>query len=125
MESYVVKKSYQRWLWHAIDHKTGAILAFVLGRRQDRVFLKLKKLLKPFGITKFYTDNLKTYERHLSKEERTVSKYKMPKIERKHLTLRTRIKRLQCKTICFSKIVPMHDLVIGLYISKYEFGREI
>ena len=33
------------------DHKTGTILAFVLGRRQDRVFLKLKKLLKPFGIT--------------------------------------------------------------------------
>jgi insertion element IS1 protein InsB len=72
MESYVGKKSYQRWLWHAIDHKTGTILAFMLGRRQDRVFLRLKKLLKPFGITKFYTDNSKTYERHLSKEERTV-----------------------------------------------------
>ena len=125
MESYVGKKKYQRWLWHAIDHKTGTILAFVLGRRQDRVFLKLKKLLKPFGINNFYTDNLKTYERHLSKEERTVSKYKMQKIERKHLTLRTRIKRLQRKTICFSKIAPMHDLVIGLYINKYEFGREI
>lgn len=140
MESYVGKKKYQRWLWHAIDHKTGAILAFVLGRRQDRMFLKLKKLLKPFGITKFYTDNLKAYERHLSKDERIVSKYKMQKIERKHLTLseeacgrsvrrlprlRTRIKRLQRKTICFSKIVPMHDLVIGLYINQYEFGREI
>jgi insertion element IS1 protein InsB len=125
MESYVGKKEYQRWLWHAIDHKTGTILAFVLGRRQDRVFLKLKKLLKPFGITQFLTDNLKTYERHLDPEERTVSKYKMQKIERKHLTLRTRIKRLQRKTICFSKIVPMHDLVIGLYINKYEFGREI
>ena len=125
MESYVGKKIYQRWLWHAIDHKTGTILAFVLGRRQDRMFLKLKKLLKPFGISKFYTDKLKTYERHLDLEERTVSKYKMQKIERKHLTLRTRIKRLQRKTICFSKITQMHDLVIGLYINKYEFGREI
>ena len=125
MESYVGQKIYQRWLWHALDHKTGTILAFVLGRRQDRMFLKLKKLLKPFGITKFYTDNLKTYERHLSKDERQVSKYKMQKIERKHLTLRTRIKRLQRKTICFSKIIQMHDLVIGLYINKYEFGRDI
>ena len=85
------------------DRKTGTILAFVLGRRQDRMFLKLKKLLKPFKITKYYTDKLKTYERHLSKEERTISKYKMQKIK-KHLTLRTRIKRLQRKTICFSKI---------------------
>ena len=125
MASFVGKKIYQRWLWHAIDHQTGVILAFVLGRREDRVFLKLKRLLKPFGITKFYTDKLKTYERHLSEEQRIISKYKMQKIERKHLTLRTRIKRLQRKTICFSKIVPMHDLVIGLYINKYEFGREI
>lgn len=125
MESYVGKKVFQRWLWHAIDHKTGTILAFVIGRRQDRMFLKLKKLLKPFGINKFYTDKLKTYERHLSKDERIVSKYKMQKIERKHLTLRTRIKRLQRRTICFSKITQMHDLVIGLYINKYEFGREI
>jgi insertion element IS1 protein InsB len=125
MESYVGKKKYERWLWHAIDHQTGTVLAYVLGRRQDRMFLKLKKLLSPFGVTQFYTDGLKTYERHLSSESRQVSQYKMQKIERKHLTLRTRIKRLQRKTICFSKIAPMHDLVIGLYINQYEFGRTI
>ncbi len=125
MQSFVAKKAYERGLWHAIDHKTGTILAFVLGRRLDRMFLKLKKLLKPFGVTKFYTDNLKTYERNLESSERIVSKYKMQKIEKKHLTLRTRIKRLQRKTICFSKRSQMHDLVIGLYINKYEFGREI
>ena len=49
----------------------------------------------------------------------------MQKIERKHLTLRTRIKRLQRKTIGFSRNTQMHDLVIGLYINKYEFGRKI
>lgn len=125
MASFVGKKIYQRWLWHAIDHSTGTILAFVLGRREERMFLKLKPLLKPLGITTFYTDKLKTYERNLLEEERVVSKYKMQKIERKHLTLRTRIKRLQRRTICFSKITQMHDLVIDLYINKYEFGREI
>ena len=103
MESFVAKKAFQRWLWQAIDHETGTILAFVIGNREDRMFLKLKKLLKPFGINKFLTDNLKTYSRNLDAEQRVVSKYKMQKIERKHLTLRTRIKRLQRKTICFSK----------------------
>ena len=95
------------------------------GNHQDEVFLKLKKLLKPFGITHFYTDGLKTYERHIPPEQRTVCKYKMQKIERKHLTLRTRIKRLQRKSICYSRSVKMHDIVIGLYINKYEFGLEI
>ncbi len=51
--------------------------AFVLAKRQARMFFKLKKLLQSFGISKFYADKLKTYERHPDKEERTVSKDKM------------------------------------------------
>jgi IS1 family transposase len=48
-----------------------------------------------------------------------------PKIERKHLTLRTRIKRLTRKTICFSKTTQMHDIVIGLFVNRYAFGRAV
>src|SRR5260363_25538 len=44
------------------------------------------------------------------------------KIERKLLTLRTRIKRLARKTICFSKLEKLHDIVIGLFINRFEFG---
>ncbi|MGD1861920.1 MAG: IS1 family transposase [Leptolyngbyaceae cyanobacterium] len=54
-----------------------------------------------------------------------VGKANTQRIERKHLTLRTRIKRLARKTICFSKSVLMHDTVIGLFINRYEFGRVI
>jgi insertion element IS1 protein InsB len=57
MWSFVGKRSNQRWLWHAIDHKTGEILAYVFGRRKDEVFKKLRNLLMPFGIKKFYTDD--------------------------------------------------------------------
>jgi hypothetical protein len=56
MWSYVRRKTNPRWLWHAIDHHTGAVLAYVFGRRKDEVFLKLKALLEPFGITHYYTD---------------------------------------------------------------------
>src|SRR5712691_9551860 len=42
MWSFVGKKQDQRWLWHAIDHHTGAVLAYVFGRRKDAVFLQLK-----------------------------------------------------------------------------------
>lgn len=56
MWSYVGKKAEPRWLWHAIDHTSGTVLAYVFGRRKDEVFLQLKELLAPFGITRFYTD---------------------------------------------------------------------
>jgi insertion element IS1 protein InsB len=125
MWSYVGKKDDQRWLWHAIDHVSGAVLAYVLGTHEDKAFLELKELLRPFGIKKFYTDDWGAYRRHLNPEEHEVGKKNTQKIERKHLTLRTRIKRLARKTICFSKKIFMHDVVIGLFINRYEFGLVI
>ncbi len=56
MWSYVGNKNNPRWLWHAIDHSTGAVLAYVFGRRKDEVFLTRKALLEPFGLTYYYTD---------------------------------------------------------------------
>lgn len=125
MWSYVQRKSQQRWLWHAIDHQTGEILAYVLADHKDQAFLKLKALLEPFGISQYYTDDWGAYDRHLVPVLHTVGKRNTQKIERKHLTLRTRIKRLARKTICFSKTILMHDTVIGLFINRYEFGLPI
>ena len=125
MWSYVGCKADQRWLWHAIDRATGIVLAYTLGRRQDEIFLRLKKLLEPFGITRFYTDDWGAYERHLDAEKHVVGKKNTQRIERKHLTLRTRIKRLARKTICFSKSIRMHDIVIGLFVNRYEFGVSV
>ncbi len=125
MWSFVGKKNNQRWLWHAIDHQTGVVLAYVLGKHTDEVLLKLKKLLEPFGIKRFYTDSWGGYERHINPEQLFIGKINTQKIERKHLTLRTRIKRLARKTICFSKSIRMHDIVIGMFINRYEFALQI
>jgi insertion element IS1 protein InsB len=125
MWSYVRSKANPRWLWHAIDHHTGQVLAYVFGRRQDTVFLALKALLEPFGITRYFTDGWGAYERHVETEQHTVGKANTQKIESKHINLRTRIKRLVRRTICFSKTERMHDLVIGLFINRYEFGVSV
>lgn len=125
MWSFVGNKTNPRWLWHAIDRHTGRVLAYVFGRRKDKVFLQLKALLEPFGIRRYCTDGWGAYERHLPIDKHEVGKRKTQKIERKHLRLRTRIKRLARKTICFSKTELMHDLVIGLFINRYEFCLQI
>jgi insertion element IS1 protein InsB len=66
MWSFVGSKPQQRWLWHAVDHQTGAVLAYVLAEHKDSAFLELKALLLPFGITQFYTDGWGGYERHVN-----------------------------------------------------------
>jgi insertion element IS1 protein InsB len=110
MRSFVQRKKEPRWLWHAMDHRSGQLLAYVCERRQDEVFRKRKALLEPFGITRYYTDYWGADTRHLASDEHQPGKRNTPQIERKHLTLRTRMKRLTRKTICFSKSIQMHDL---------------
>jgi insertion element IS1 protein InsB len=122
MWSFVGCKKQPRWLWGALDHQTGRILAYVFGRREDQALLKLKALLGPFGIRRCYTDGWGAYHRHLAPRQHVVGKRMTQQLERKHLTLRTRIKRLVRKSICFSKSIPMHDLLIGLFINRFEFG---
>ncbi len=97
----------------------------MFGRRQDEVFLKLQALLEPFGIRRFYTDHWGAYTRHIDADKHHPGKRTTRKIERKDLTLRTRIRRLTRKTICFSKSIQMHDIVIGLFVNRYEFGLKV
>ena len=61
MWSFVGSKQQPRWLWEALVHQTGRILAYVFGRREDRALLQLKALLKPFGIRRYYTDGWGAY----------------------------------------------------------------
>jgi insertion element IS1 protein InsB len=53
----VGNKSNQRWLWYAVDHATNTVLAYRFGKRKDEVFQKLKALLEPFGIRRYYPDD--------------------------------------------------------------------
>jgi insertion element IS1 protein InsB len=121
MWSFVLTKKNQRWLWLAVNHDNGDIIAYTFGKRQDEVFLAFQQLLDPLGFRMFYTDGWSSYD-YIPEEKHIVGKRNTQTIERKNLTLRTRIKRLTRKTICYSKSIFMHDTVIGLVINILAFG---
>jgi len=50
--------------------------------------------------SRYCTDGWGAYERHVEAEQHTVGKAHTQRIERKHINLRTRIKRLVRRTIC-------------------------
>ncbi len=119
--SFVGSKKNQRWLWVALCQYTGLVLAFTFGRRTNECCQRLMKLLKPFSIRFFKTDDWKSYRASIESGVHKVGKRFTQKIERFFLTLRTHIKRLTRKSICFSKSELMHDTVIGLYINENFF----
>lgn len=105
--------------------KTPVVEASELGARsetrKDEVLCKLKALLEPLIITNFYTDVWGANERHIKADKHTVGQQNTQKIE-KNLNLPPRIKRLYRITICWSKKVFLHDMVIGLFINRYKVG---
>ena len=103
MWSYYHDKKHQLWLWWAVDHDTGIPLAFTFGSRTDDTLYELIALLEEYDIDVVYTDNNFAYSRIIPSEVHRIGKRNTQHIERQHLTLRTRIKRLVRKTICFSK----------------------
>lgn len=62
--------------------------------------------MKNCGFQKLYA------RENLDQENVRKRKSHTQTIERKHLTLRTRMKRLARKTICFSKSKWLHDAII-------------
>jgi insertion element IS1 protein InsB len=125
MWSFVHDKGHQCWLWHAIDHKSGEVLAYTFGTREHHVLKELLLLLVPFSIERVYADGNYAYEKILGADKVWVSKCNTQKIERKHLSLRTWVKRLARKTICFSKSLQMHKVVVGLCINVKIFNRPL
>ncbi|EFP73569.1 insertion element IS1 1/5/6 protein insB, partial [Shigella dysenteriae 1617] len=119
--SFVGSKARQHWLWYAYNTKTGGVLAYTFGPRTDETCRELLALLTPFNIGMLTSDDWGSYGREVPKDKHLTGKIFTQRIERNNLTLRTRIKRLARKTICFSRSVEIHEKVIGTFIEKHMF----
>ncbi|WP_134805610.1 IS1-like element IS1N family transposase [Shigella dysenteriae] len=119
--SFVGSKARQHWLWYAYNTKTGGVLAYTFGPRTDETCRELLALLTPFNIGMITSDDWGSYGREVPKDKHLTGKIFTQRIERNNLTLRTRIKRLARKTICFSRSVEIHEKVIGTFIEKHMF----
>jgi insertion element IS1 protein InsB len=76
-------------------------------------------------VALWITDAWWAYGDRLPAEQRVEDKTQLQRLERKHLTLRTRIKRLTRKTSCFSKKTLFHDGGIALFIHHFFFQKII
>ncbi|WP_461073879.1 IS1 family transposase [Spirosoma horti] len=119
MWTYVDSKKLSRCLWWVEGALTVEIIAFVLGRRTNQTFRQLLSLLEQakIEVIRWITDSWWAYFDCLDQRLRLVRKAALQGLELKHLTLRTRLKRLARRTICYSKSVVVHDTAIGLFIN--------
>lgn len=117
--SFVGNKE-QRWLWYGFDAHQRQIVGYVLGRRTDESCQQLLQKLSACQVLRYCTDAWECYEKLLPSTRHWVGKELTQAIERQNLNFRTHLKRLQRKSICFSKSEAMHDAVLKLYIYHWN-----
>lgn len=119
MWSFIGSKKRQRWLWwYAREPRLKRIIAHVFGSRSKKTFCKLLKLLSGFSVAFWCTDGYRAYNDALPRAKHIAGKLYTQSIERENLTLRNRLKRLNRKTLGYSKSPEMHDRLIGTFIER-------
>ena len=121
--SFVGAKRRQRWTWYGYDRQRRKVVAFVNERRTDAACRQLLQKLAGCRITRYHTDNWQSYAKFLPARRHRTGKEGTSRIERHNLNFRTRLKRLQRHTICYSKSAVVHDAVIKLYVHHSNVGN--
>ncbi len=118
--SFVGSKQNQRWTWLAITSSSRRIGAFVNGRRTDKNCRELIDKYQNSRIGEFASDDWQSYQKFVPSEIHHIGKDKTQRIERVNLNFRVHLKRLNRRTIAFSKSNEMHDAVIKLYVHYHN-----
>ena len=92
------------------------MLDFIAGSRTKEHIGKIIDSLKRLNPKRIFTDKLNVCPGLIDKSIHIASAYRINHIERFNLTLRTHLKRLNRKTICFSKSKEMLENCIRIYL---------
>jgi len=106
LKTYVKNKTKECWVAYALDKQT---------RRNKSNLKMVADTLLLSGCKQIYTDKLEIYRRLIPAKMHITRRFGINKIERKNLTLRTHLKRLNRKTICYSKSAAMLEACLKIY----------
>ena len=101
--SYVGSKENITWITNAIERNSKQVIDFALGRKTTEKIRPLINKLLLLEPNRIYTDRLNIYPSLIPKSIHRRFQYCTNVIERNNLTLRTHVKRLSRKTLCFSR----------------------
>ena len=103
------------YIIYAINQKTRELVDFTIGTRKLE---ELKQVVDKITLQtpeKVITDKLRGYKGLIYPFLHDTTRYNNNRIERCNLNLRTHIKRLVRKTICYSKSMEMLEATLLLY----------
>ena len=108
------KESHRRYIISAMDKRTGKIVSVAVGRRNQKTIRQVTDTLHQFSPKRIITDGWNGYATLVPKVIHKIAEFGINRLERLHLNLRQRLKRLCRKIMSRSKSERMLPLSIGL-----------
>jgi len=117
MCTYIGRKLNTYWIAYAIRKDNRQVVDFRIGKRTNKTLRPIIETLHLSNATVIYTDKLKNYRYLIQKAVHKTKSRGTNYIERHNLTIRTRLKRLSRRTICFPRSLAMLkvDIPVSLY----------
>lgn len=114
-ELYTKVNGKQYWVSYAINRKTKQVINYVVGSRSTGNLKNVVHSLLPLNPKRIYTDKLAHYHSLIPEPIHNNARFQTNRIERFNLNLRTHLKRLSRKTLCYSKSVTMLEASLRIY----------
>jgi len=115
IRTYINKKENQYWVAYAICGETKKVIDFVVGGRTKRTLRMIVNTLLLSNVETIKTDKLNIYRSLIPERQHISNAYNINHIERNNLNLRTHLKRLSRRTICFSKNLLILECCLKIY----------
>jgi len=115
LKTYIKNKTKECWVICALDKQNGQVVDFKVGKRTKKNLKRVTDTLLLANCKQIFTDGLEIYKHIIPAVLHKVKRYGTNHIERKNLTLRTHLKRLNRKTIAFSKSLLMLEACLKIY----------
>ena len=115
IKSFVRRKQDHVWITYALDRKSKQVVSFNVGARTNATLSVATETLHIAEAKRIYTDRLRNYRSLIEKSIHRTTLYGTNHIERHNLTLRTHLKRLTRKTICFSRSLAILTAILKIY----------
>ncbi|MCL2593885.1 MAG: IS1 family transposase [Defluviitaleaceae bacterium] len=123
LRTYCGNKRNELWLIYAINRCSKQVINFVVGKRTKENIAIVVSVLQKLHPKAIYSDRLNIYKILICKSIHKIYPRCINYIERKNLTLRTCLKRLSRKTICFTRCEKMLHCVVCLLVQKQVVYR--
>lgn len=116
LRTFVSSKRKGIWLVCAFCRESKRVVRYKVGPRTNKTLRHVITSLQLAAAKNIYTDKLKNYQWLVPKKIHKTKKHSTNHIERFHLSIRTHLKRLNRRTICFSRSAVMLSATVKIYL---------